>query len=146
MDLGLIFSSSYFKNVAVLIALIIGLTLFKIADCKPFKEDGEAFDGKKLLKGLGRHVFAIIALSVVFVIGESFGKDLLLITINNTELTIQEAIDVIMFSADALFGAKLIKNALAFFGIKGSENVKEEVDIQDIIGPQTVEEEKEYLG
>lgn len=146
MDLGLIFSSSYFKNVAVLIALIIGLTLFKIADCKPFKEDGEAFDGKKLLKGLSRHLLAIIALSIVFVIGESFGKDLLLITISNTELTIQEAIDVIMFSADALFGAKLIKNALAFFGIKGAENVKEEVDIHDVIGPQTVEEEKEYLG
>lgn len=146
MDLGLIFSSSYFKNVAVLIALIIGLTLFKIADCKPFKEDGEAFDGKKLLKGLSRHLLAIIALSIVFVIGESFGKDLLLITISNTELTIQEAIDVIMFSADALFGAKLIKNALAFFGIKGAEKVKEEVDIHDVIGPQTVEEEKEYLG
>ena len=141
-----IFSKVYFSNVAVLIALIVGLTLFKIVDCKPFKEDGEEFEGKKLLKGLTRHLLVIIALSVVFIVGESFGKDLLLITINNTQLTIQEAIDVIMFAADALFGAKLIKNALAFFGIKGSENVKEEVDINDVIGPQTVEEEKEYLG
>ena len=146
-----IFSKVYFVHVAILLGLIVGLTLFKVADCSPLKEDGEPWDTKKFLKGIARHILAVVALSVVYVVGEMFGSDVILITVNSTELTIQAAIDAIMLAADSLFAVKFIKNGAEFFGFKGAQNLQENtIDVNfskaKVTTKTSEEEEPTYLG
>ena len=115
----------FFYYVAIMASLVLGFTGFKVAQCKPFREDGEVFELKKLLLGFARHLIAISGLSIVYVVCSLFGADLAVITINGTEVTIPDALNIVMLAAIAFYGAKLIKNASAYLSMgEKFENVQ----------------------
>lgn len=124
---------TFFNYVAILGSLILGFTGFKIAGCKPFKEDGEDFQLKVLLLGLGRHLIAIVALTIVYVVCSSYGSELAVININGTEFTIPAALNLIMLATITYYSVKLIKNAAEYFGVGdkfSGVNEPKEVEIQ----------------
>ena len=96
---------------------MFAFTCFKVANCKPFKEDGEKFSWKKLIIGILRHTIVIAGSVVVFIVSSLFGADLLLIKIGDTDVTLQSAIDLTTLAILTYYGAKYIKNLSEFAGI-----------------------------
>lgn len=107
----------FFNHLYILLALMFAFTSFKVANCKPFKEDGEKFKWKKLLLGTIRHLIVIVGTVVVFVVSSLYGADLLLIKIGDTNVTLQSAIDLTTLAILTYYGAKYIKNLSEFAGI-----------------------------
>lgn len=107
----------FFNHLYILLALMFAFTCFKVANCKPFKEDGEKFSWKKLIIGILRHMIVIAGSVVVFIVSSLFGADLLLIKIGDTDVTLQSAIDLTTLAILTYYGAKYIKNLSEFAGI-----------------------------
>ena len=108
---------SFFSNSIILLAIIIALTGFKVFSCKPFKEDGEEFNLKKLLLGLAANFGILVILSFVYFVGAYFGADLAVIQIGEETYTVQAALNVLIILAVGVYGLKLFKNATEFFGL-----------------------------
>lgn len=108
---------SFFEHLGLLASIIIGLTIFKVASCKPFKEDGEQFDWKKLILGLLGNALVALAISLVYSAGSIWGSDLVLIKVSETNLTIQSALDLMLLTAIGTYGVKLIKNFASMLGL-----------------------------
>ena len=109
---------SFFANSIILFAIIIALTGFKVFSCKPFNEDGEDFDGKKLLYGLIKNLGVLLILSFVYFVGSYFGADLAVVQIGEATYTIQAALNALIILAIGVYGVKLYKNAVDFFDLK----------------------------
>lgn len=124
---------TFFYYLAILGSLVLSFTAFKVADCKPFNENGEDFSWKKLILGIFKHLIAISGLSVVYVTCSMFGADLAVITINGTELTIPAALNLVMLATITFYAAKLVKNAAKYFGIGEKFDNTNEVNVM----PQT---------
>lgn len=107
----------FYKHLGLLASIVIGLTIFRVATCKPFSEDGEDWSWNKLLLGLAKHLIVSVAVSLVYAVGSLWGADLVNIKIGSTEMTIQAALDVILLTAIAFFGAKFIRNFAQLLGI-----------------------------
>jgi len=112
----------FINHLLLLFGLMIGFTSFKIASCKPFKEDGEEFSWKKLFIGTTRQLIVITGCCIVYLAGCHCGKDLLLVEIGDTTLTIQGAIDVTILAVLAVYATKYIKNLAIFCGIKEEDS------------------------
>lgn len=108
---------SFFEHLGLLASIIIGLTIFKVASCRPFKEDGEQFDWKKLILGLLGNALVALAISLVYSAGSIWGSDLVLIKVSETNLTIQSALDLMLLTAIGTYGVKLIKNFASMLGL-----------------------------
>ena len=108
---------SFFANSVVLFAIIIALTGFKIFSCKPFREDGEDFDWKRLLLGLAGNLGVLLILSFVYFVGSYFGQDLAVLQIGDSKYTVQAALNVLIILAIAVYGVKLYKNAAEYFNL-----------------------------
>jgi len=119
----------FFYYVAIMASLVLAFTGFKIAECKPFRENGEDFSWRTLIVGFGRHLIAISGLSLVYVVCSLLGADLALININGTEITIPDALNTIMLVAIAAYGTKLIRNAVAYFKVEEKIQSIEEVQV-----------------
>ena len=59
----------FFEHLGLLASIIIGLTFFRVATCKPFKDEGEEWSWKKLLLGLVKHLLIAVAVSLVYAVG-----------------------------------------------------------------------------
>lgn len=129
---------TFFHYIAILGSLIIGFTGFKIAGCKPFKEDGEDFNLKYLCTGLARDAVAMLALSIVYVVCAKFGADLAVININGTEFTIPAALNLVMLATITYYAAKLVKNAAEYFGVGSQVGEVKEVEIQKTFNKDTI--------
>lgn len=140
---------TFFNYVAIFGSLILGFTGFKIAGCKPFKENGEQFQLKTLIYGLIKHLIAIIALSIVYIVCSSYGSDLAVINVNGTEFTIPAALNLVMLAVITYYSVKLVKNAAEYFGIGdkfSGANEPKEVEIQTTFNnDSTVIEEAENI-
>lgn len=106
---------SFFKHIAILLAIMIAFTGFKIASCSPFKEGGEPFSWKKLGLGLSKHLIALAGLAIVYAVSSLLGQDLLLIKINSSEVTLQAALDIVMLAIIGQYGLKLIQDVREYF-------------------------------
>lgn len=109
--------TDFFNHVLILLALMVGFTLFKIANCKPFKPDGEEFSWKELLLGTVRNLLVIIGSVAVYVISSYCGAELFLIKVGETEVTLQAAIDLVTLTILATYGVKYVKNLAEFAGV-----------------------------
>lgn len=107
----------FFYHLFILLALMIAFTCFKVANCKPFNETGEAFDKVKLFLGIARHLIVIVGSVVVFIAGSYYGSELLLIQLGETKVTIQSAIDLTTLAILTFYSAKYIRNLATFAGI-----------------------------
>lgn len=107
----------FFEHLGLLTSIVLGLTIFKVATCKPFNAEGEDWSWKKLLLGLLKHVLISFAVSLVYSVGSLWGTDLINVKIGNTEMTIQAALDVILLTAISFFGVKFIHNFAQLLGI-----------------------------
>lgn len=107
----------FFNHLFILLALMIAFTCFKVANCKPFKEEGEEFLWKKLFLGTARHLIVIAGSVIVFIAGSYYGRDLLLIQLGETKVTLQSAIDLTTLAILTFYSAKYIKNLAQFAGI-----------------------------
>ena len=125
---------SFYNHLLVLVGIIVALTLFKIASCKPFKEDGEDFSWPRLFLGLGGNALVLVGLALVYFLGDTFGSDVAAITFGDTTITIHAALDIFMLATIGVYGAKLLENFKEYFGI-GEVN-------QDIPLPLMREDEK----
>ena len=108
----------FFEHLGLLAFLIMGLTIFRLATCKPFKCDGEDFDKKALCLGLFKNVLIAFAVSGVYSAGCMWGQDLVMVDINGTKLTIQAALDVMLLAAICSYGVKFTANFAEMIGIK----------------------------
>lgn len=133
---------SFYKHLLVLVGIIIALTLFKIANLKPFNEEGEDFDWKKLLLGLGGNGLVLIGLALVYFLGDTFGSDVAAITFGDTTVTIHAALDVFMLATIGVYGAKLLENFKEYFGIGSVESHDIPLPLP-LAGAEAVEEEAE---
>ena len=116
---------SFFANSIILFAIIIALTGFRVFSCKPFKEDGEEFNWKKLLLGLVSNLGILLLLSFVYFVGSEFGSDLAVIQIGDATYTVQAALNALIILAIGVYGIKLYRNAVDFFGLsKESKEAK----------------------
>lgn len=106
---------NFFANSVVLFAMIIALTGFKVFSCKPFDQEGEDFDWRKLLIGLSANFGVILLLSFVYFVGAFFGADLAVIQIGEAKYTIQAALNALIILAIGVYGIKVYKNAVKFF-------------------------------
>lgn len=120
------FDFSFYKHLLVLVGLIIALTLFKIANLKPFNEEGEDFDWRKMLLGLGGNGLVLIGTALVYFLGDTFGRDVAAITFGDTTITIHAALDIFMLATIGVYGAKLLENFKEYFGIG---EVKQEIPL-----------------
>lgn len=108
---------SFFANSIILLAIIIGLTGFKVFSCKPFNENGEDFDWRRLVLGLIANLGILALLSFVYFVGAYFGADLAVIQIGDAVYTIQAMLNVLIILAIGVYGVKLYKNAAEYFGL-----------------------------
>lgn len=107
----------FFNHLFILLALMAAFTCFKVANCKPFNEEGEDFQWKKLILGTLKHLIVIGGTVVVFIAGTLYGSDLLLIQLGETKVTLQSAIDLTTLAILTFYSAKYIKNLAEFAGI-----------------------------
>lgn len=114
----------FFNHLFILLSLMIAFTCFKVANCHPFTDEGEEFDWKKLFIGTAKHLIVIAGSVVVFMAGSLFGKDLLLIKLGETEVTLQAAIDLTTLAILAFYSTKYIKNLAEFAGLGNHINSK----------------------
>ncbi len=124
----------FFKHVIILLSLMAGFTGFKIAACSPFKEGGEEFSWKKLGLGTAKHLIALFGLSLAYLACSIFGEDLVLVKINNSTLTIQAALDVVMLAVIAQYGLKLINDMREYF--KAGENLDVQENNKGVVDPE----------
>lgn len=130
----------FFGHAGMLIALMLGFTGYKIANCKPFKCDGEDFDMKKLWLGIARNLIVIISTIIVFIGSSLFCSDLALVQWGSTSITLQEAIDLITIAILGVYGVKYIKNVGEFAGIgdvipkelKPAKDINNNIVVQEI--------------
>ena len=108
---------SFFANSVILFAIIIALTGFKVFSCKPFSEDGEDFQWKKLLLGLASNLGILLLLSFVYFVGSKFGTDLAVVQIGDQVYTVQAALNILIVIAIGIYGIKLYRNASEYFGL-----------------------------
>ena len=108
---------SFFANSIILLAIIIGLTGFKVFSCKPFNENGEDFNLRRLVLGLIANLGILALLSFVYFVGAYFGADLAVIQIGDAVYTIQAMLNVLIILAIGVYGVKLYKNAAEYFGL-----------------------------
>ena len=108
---------AFFANSVILLAIIIALTAFKVVSCKPFKEDGEEFSWKRLLIGLCGNLVVLVVLSFVYFVGANFGADLAVIQIGEATYTIQAMLNALIILAIGVYGLKLYRNAIDYFGL-----------------------------
>lgn len=120
----------FFANSVILLAIIIALTAFKVVSCKPFREEGEEFSWKKLLIGLAGNLVVLVTLSFVYFVGANFGADLAVIQIGEATYTIQAMLNALIILAIAVYGLKLYRNAIDYFGL--SKEAKEAKAASDI--------------
>ena len=111
------FDFSFYKHMLVLVGLIVALTLFKIANLKPFNPEGEDFDWHKLLLGLGGNGLVLLGTALVYFLGDTFGGDVATVTFGDTTITIHAALDIFMLATIGVYGAKLLENFKEYFGI-----------------------------
>jgi len=121
---------TFFANSVILFAIIIALTGFKVFTCKPFKEDGEDFDLRKLLLGMSGNLGVLLILSLVYFVGAYFGADLAVIKIGTAEYTIQAMLNALIILAIGVYGVKLYKNAVDFFGLTETAKSKDELKVK----------------
>lgn len=107
----------FFNHLFILLGLMVGFTAFKISNCKPFKEDGEDFDLRKLWLGTARNLIVIAGTTVVFLISCKCGSELFLIQMGETQVTLQSAIDLTTLVVLGVYGTKYIKNLAQFAGV-----------------------------
>ena len=121
----------FFYHLFILLALMIAFTCFKVANCKPFNDEGEEFDKRKLFLGIARHLIVIAGSVIVFIAGSYYGSDLLLIQLGETKVTIQSAIDLTTLAILTFYSAKYIRNLSQFAGIiKEMPEVKKLDEVQ----------------
>ena len=108
---------SFFSNSIILFAIILARTGFRVFSCKPFKEDGEQFDPRKLILGLSANLGILVILSFVYFVGAYFGADLAVVQIGKETYTVQAALNVLIILAIGVYGLKLFKNAMEFFDL-----------------------------
>ncbi len=135
------FDLSFYKHLLVLVGIIIALTLFKIANLRPFNAEGEDFDWKKLLLGLGGNGLVLIGLALVYFLGDTFGSDVAAITFGDTTVTIHAALDVFMLATIGVYGSKLLENFKEYFGIGSVESHEIPLPPLPLAGAEEVEEE-----
>lgn len=111
-------SMQFFQHMSILVALYLGRMLFRIAGCAPFKEGGEEFNLKHLLLGIAKNTLVLLGISIVYIVGLTFGPDLMVITLGETSVTIPMALDMIIIAAIAVYGAKFIENVREYFTVK----------------------------
>lgn len=111
-------SMQFFQHMAILVALYLGRMLFKIAGCAPFKEGGEEFNLRQLLLGVAKNALVLLGISIVYVVGLTFGADLMVITLGETSVTIPMALDMIIIAAVAVYGAKFVEKVREYFAVK----------------------------
>ena len=131
---------TFYRHILVLVGIIVALTIFKVANLKPFNAEGDDFDWKKLFIGLSSNFMVLFGVTLVYFLGETFGEDIAAITVGETTITIHAALDVLMLSTIGVYGSKLINNFREYFGLTeghladkqqvGSEEVEEE-EVQD---------------
>ena len=107
----------FFEHLGLLASIVVGLTIFRVATCKPFSEDGEEWSWQKLFLGLFKHLIISLAVSLVYAVGSLWGEELINIKIGDTEMTIQAALDVILLTAISFFGVKFVRNFAQLLGI-----------------------------
>ena len=126
---------SFFKHIAILLAIMVAFTGFKIASCSPFKEGGEPFSWKKLGLGLSKHLIALAGLAIVYAVSSLLGQDLLLIKINSSEVTLQAALDIVMLAIIGQYGLKLIQDVREYFKSNDAMEIAQIVD-KGIVDPE----------
>ena len=135
---------SFFKHIAILLALMAGFTGFKIASCAPFKEGGEEFSWKKLLLGMAKHLIALAGLAIAYAASSLFGEDLLLIQINSSTVSIQAALDLVMLAIIAQYGLKLVNDMRDYF--KSDDNMEiMRADNEGVADPEEIVDKEENL-
>ena len=138
---------AFFSNSIILLAIIIALTVFRVFSCRPFKEDGEEFNPRKLVLGIIANCGILITLSFVYFIGAYFGGDLAVIQIGEAVYTVQAALNALIILAIGVYGIKLYRNAVEFFGLnkeaKDAKGVVSEVSVIDYnLGTEVFDEIK----
>ena len=128
---------SFFKHIAILLAIMIAFTGFKIASCSPFKEGGEPFSWKKLGLGLSKHLIALAGLAIVYAVSSLLGQDLLLIKINSSEVTLQAALDIVMLAIIGQYGLKLIQDVREYFKSTDTMEIAQIVN-EGVVDPEDV--------
>ena len=134
---------SFFANSIILFAIIIALTVFKVVSCKPFREDGEDFSWKKLIIGLAGNLIVLAILSFVYFVGSQFGQDLAVVKIGDATYTVQAALNALIILAIGVYGVKLYKNAVEFFGLNKdakTASVSKELEVYDYNVPDDLPE------
>ena len=137
IDLG------FFANSVILLAIIVALTVFKVVSCKPFKEDGEEFSWKKLLIGLAGNLIILLVLSLVYFVGSKFGQDLAVVQIGDSVYTVQAALNALIVLAVGVYGVKLFRNAVDFFGLNKeakTASVSKQLEVYDYNVPDDLPE------
>ena len=120
----------FFNHLFILLALMVAFTCFKVANCKPFNDDGEEFQWRKLFIGTFKHLIVIAGTVVVFIAGTLYGSDLLLIQLGETKVTLQSAIDLTTLAILTFYSAKYIKNLAEFAGIV--KNIPEVTPVNEV--------------
>ena len=128
---------SFFKHIAILLAIMIAFTGFKIASCSPFKEGGEPFSWKKLGLGLSKHLIALAGLAIVYAVSSLLGQDLLLIKINSSEVTLQAALDIVMLAIIGQYGLKLIQDVREYFKSTDTMEIAQIVN-EGVVDPEDI--------
>jgi len=128
---------SFFKHIAILLAIMIAFTGFKIASCSPFKEGGEPFSWKKLGLGLSKHLIALAGLAIVYAVSSLLGQDLLLIKINSSEVTLQAALDIVVLAIIGQYGLKLIQDVREYFKSTDTMEIAQIVN-EGVVDPEDV--------
>lgn len=124
-------SFDFYQHILVLVGIIIALTIFKVANLKPFNAEGADFDWKKLLIGLSSNFMVLLGVALVYFLGETFGEDIAAITVGETTITIHAALDVLMLSTIGVYGSKLIKNFREYFGLTEVKYDKQQVGSEE---------------
>lgn len=128
---------SFFKHIAILLAIMAAFTGFKIASCAPFKEGGEPFSWKKLGLGVAKHLIALAGLAIVYAVSSLLGQDLLLIQINSSEVTLQAALDIVMLAIIGQYGLKLVQDVREYFKSNDAMEIAQAAN-QGIADPEDV--------
>lgn len=111
-------SVQFFHHLLVLVGLYFGRLAFKIASCYPFKEGGDKFDVRQLMLGIVKNTIVLIGIAVVYIVGLTFGADLMVVRMGETSLTVQTALDVVVIAAVTTYGYKFVNKVREFFSVE----------------------------
>jgi hypothetical protein len=95
------------------------------------------------LIGLVGNLIILLVLSFVYFVGSEFGQDLAVVQIGDAVYTIQAALNALIILAIGVYGVKLYRNAVEFFGLSKESktaSVSKQIEIYDYNVPDDLPE------